>query len=45
MPLSLRLEQLPIVDEYAELVYTAIKPYAALENAYIQYRRDIVKNR
>jgi phospholipid-binding lipoprotein MlaA len=29
--------------EYEELVNSAIEPYAALKNAYIQYRRNIVK--
>ena len=31
--------------EYEELVNSAVEPYAALENAYIQHRRNIVKNK
>jgi len=31
--------------EYEELVNSAVEPYAALKNAYIQHRREIVKNR
>ncbi len=32
-------------NEYEELVSTAVEPYSALKNAFIQYRRDIVKNK
>ncbi len=31
--------------EYEELVKSSLEPYAALKNAYIQYRRNIVNNR
>jgi len=31
--------------EYEELVNSAIEPYAALKNAYIQYRRNMVKEK
>lgn len=31
--------------EYEELVNSAVEPYAALRNAYIQYRRNIIKNK
>jgi phospholipid-binding lipoprotein MlaA len=31
--------------EYEELVSASVEPYAALRNAYIQYRRNIVKNK
>jgi phospholipid-binding lipoprotein MlaA len=32
-------------SEYEELVNSSVEPYAALKNAYIQYRRNIVKNK
>lgn len=31
--------------EYEELVNSAVEPYAALRNAYIQYRRNIIENK
>jgi phospholipid-binding lipoprotein MlaA len=31
-------------NEYEELINSSVEPYAALKNAYIQYRRNIVKN-
>lgn len=32
-------------NDYEELVNSSVEPYAALKNAYIQYRRNIVKNK
>ena len=32
-------------SNYEELVKAAVEPYAALKNAFLQYRRDIIKNK
>lgn len=32
-------------SDYEELVSMAVEPYAALKNAFVQYRRDIIKNK